>query len=138
VQLAHKCELAGRAAARLRPGKGYRRAVTAVPAESADPGRPPFADATPAQIRDVLAPEDAEVFARQWREVMRRATDRLDLSEVHEVLESWRRVAWLTSIRGRQEFRRTMTEAEERLRTGERGPGAVPWHQLKVELGLPE
>jgi hypothetical protein len=27
---------------------------------------------------------------------------------------------------------------DERLRTGERHPGAVPWDQLKVELGLPE
>jgi Family of unknown function (DUF6247) len=112
--------------------------VTAVSAGSPQPGRPPFIDATPAQIRDALTPEDVTEFDRQWREVMNQATDRLDLSEVHEVLESWRRIAWLTVVRGPQGYRRTMAAAKQRLRTGERGAGSVPWHQLKTELGLPE
>ncbi len=112
--------------------------MTAASAGSSQPGRPPFADAIPAQIRDALASEDAAEFDRQWREVMNRATDRLDLSEVHEVLESWRRIAWLTAVRGPKGYRRTLGSAEQRLRTGERGTGSVPWHQLKVELGLSE
>lgn len=95
-------------------------------------------DATPTQIRDALTPEDVTEFDRQWRAVMNQATDRLDSSDVHQVLESWRRIAWLTLVRGRQGYRRTMALAEQRLRTGERGVGSVPWHQLKTELGLSE
>jgi hypothetical protein len=112
--------------------------VTAASAGLSEPGREPFWDATPAQIRDALISEDAAEFDRQWREVMQRATDRLDLSEVHEILDSWRRIAWLASVRGPQGYRRTMASAEQRLSTGERGAGSVPWHQLKVELGLAE
>jgi hypothetical protein len=113
-------------------------AAFAASAGSSQPGRPPFIDATPAQIRDVLAPEDAAEFDRQWRDVMEAATDRLDLSEVHEVLESWRRIAWLTAVRGPLGYRRTMAAAEQRLHTGERGAGSLRWHQLTTELGLSE
>ncbi len=112
--------------------------MTAASAGSPQPGRPPFVDATPTQIRDALTPEDVAEFDRQWREVMNQATDRLDLSEVHEVLESWRRIAWLTVVRGPQGYRRTMASAEQRLHTGQRGAGSVPWHQLKTGLGLSE
>jgi hypothetical protein len=62
--------------------------------------RPPFADASPAEVRTALIPEEAAEFDRQWRDVMARATQQLDLSEVLETLESWRRVAWLTITNG--------------------------------------
>jgi Family of unknown function (DUF6247) len=117
---------------------GIVSGVTAASAGSPQPGRPSFVDATPAQIRDALTPEDVAEFDRQWREVMNQATDRLNLSEVHEVLESWRRIAWLTVVRDPQGSQRTMAAAEQRLHTGERGAGSVPWHQLKTELGLSE
>ena len=106
--------------------------------DPAGPGRVPFADASPAQIREALTAEDAAVFDRQWRALMVRATERLDLTEVHEALESWRQVAWVTSAHGPEAYRRTLASAHERLRTGERTPGALPWAQMKAELGLPE
>lgn len=53
-------------------------------------------------------------------------------------LESWRRIAWLTSANGPAGYRRTLAKAEHLQRTGELPAGAVPWRQLKVELGLPE
>lgn len=115
----------------------YYLRVTAASAGSPQPGRPPFVDATPAQIRDALTPEDVTEFDRQWRKVMNQAMDRLDLSEVHKVLEAWRRVAWLTVASGPHEYRQTMASAAQRLRTGERGAGSVPWHQLRAKLGLP-
>lgn len=68
---------------------------------------------------------------------MDRARDRLDLTEVHEVLESWRRIAWLIADMGIDGYRAMMASAEQRLQTGERAPGSVPWNQLKAELGLP-
>jgi cell wall assembly regulator SMI1 len=103
-----------------------------------EPGRMPFADASPAEVRAALTAEDAAVFDRQWRALMARATERLDLTEVDEALESWRQVAWVTSAHGADVYRRTLASAEERLQSGERAPGALPWAQLKAELGLPE
>lgn len=102
------------------------------------PGRMPFADASPARVREALTAEDRTVFDRQWRALMARATERLDLSEVHEALETWRQVAWVTSAHGTEAYQRTLASAKERLQSGERAPGAMPWAQLKAELGLPE
>jgi hypothetical protein len=85
-----------------------------------------------------LTNEDAVVSDRQWRELMQRATERLDLGEVHAALESWREVAWVTSAHGVDVYRRALASAEERSRTGERAVGTVSWSQLKVELGLVE
>lgn len=111
--------------------------VTAAAAGPAEPGRSPFADASPARIREALTLEDAAAFDRQWRRLMQHAIERLDLTEVQEALEAWRHVAWVTSAHGPEVYRQALASAETRLRTGERAPGAVPWHQLKVELGLP-
>jgi hypothetical protein len=112
--------------------------VTAAAAEPSGPGRSPFADASPARIRAALTPEDAAAFDRQWRALMASATEQLDLSELQEALEAWRQVAWVTSAHGAEIYRRTLASAEARLRTGERAAGAVPWAQLKAELGPAE
>ena len=81
-----------------------------------------------------MIPEDVVAFDRQWRAVMAAATESLDLSEVHRTLESWRRVAWLTSVRGDDGYRRLLADAERRSRTGERAPGAVSWEDLRAQL----
>jgi hypothetical protein len=112
--------------------------VTSAAAHPSEPDRLPFADASPALIREALTPEDAAEFDRHWRQLMQRATERLDLAEVHEALDAWRRVAWVTSAHGAATYRRTLASAEERLRTGERANGAVAWPQLRAELGLSE
>ena len=104
----------------------------------ASTGRPPFADASPAQLRAALISEDAAEFDRQWREVTTRATENFDLAEVLATLESWRRIAWLTSANGPEGYRRILAKAEHLQRTGELPAETVPWRQLKVELGLPE
>jgi hypothetical protein len=112
--------------------------MTAAAAQVPEPGqaRPPFADATPAQVRAALVPEDVEAFDTQWREAMASATESLDLSVVYRTLESWRRVAWLTTARGHDGYRRLLADAERRTRTGERAPGAVSWDELRVQLGV--
>jgi hypothetical protein len=69
---------------------------------------------------------------------MARATRELDLTEVHRTLSTWRRVAWVTTATGPESYRAVLASAEQRLRTGERHPQAMPWSQLKAELGLPE
>jgi len=102
--------------------------------ESAGAGRPPFADASPAQLRAALTPEDVVEFDRQWRAAMATATETLDLTGVHQALETWRWVAWLTTKHGPEGYRRLPATAEQRVRTGERVPGAAPWRQLHAEL----
>lgn len=99
---------------------------------------PPFGDASPARVRDALTPDDAAEFDRQWQDVMARATRQLDLTEVLETLDSWRRIAWVTAATGAEQYQAVLWSAEDRIRSGERHPRAVPWNQLKAELGLPE
>lgn len=111
--------------------------MTAAAAGAAAPDGRPFANATPAQIRAALTEEDAASFDEHWRTLMQRATDQLDLTELHQALDNWRLTAWATSATGPEQYRRTLRAAEQRLHTGERAPGAVPWAQLAAELGLP-
>ena len=94
-----------------------------------------FADASPAEVRAALVPEEAAEFDRQWREVMARATDTLDLSEVLETLESWRRVARLTAAAGAAAHRGMYRRAAARL-TGEDVPADEPLPRTKARLSL--
>jgi hypothetical protein len=103
-----------------------------------EPDRVPFADASPAQVREALTAEDRAAFDQQWRVLMARATERLDLTEVQEALQGWRQVAWVTSAHGPEVYRQTLASAQRRLQSAEREPGALSWAQLKAELGLAE
>jgi hypothetical protein len=80
-------------------------------------GRTTFADASPAQVRAALIPEDAIAFESQWRAAMVTATETMDLTVVHRVLEAWRRIAWLTTSNGPDAYRRMLAHAEVTLRT---------------------
>ncbi|MCU1653982.1 MAG: hypothetical protein JWQ60_5131 [Pseudonocardia sp.] len=105
--------------------------AAAVPSEPTS-GGPPFADASPRQVRAALVPEDVVEFDRQWREAMATATESLDLSGVHRALESWRRIAWLTSVHGHDGYRQLLARAEERGRAGARELGGVSLDRVKA------
>ena len=94
-----------------------------------------FADASPAEVRAALIPEEAAEFDRQWREVMGRAIETLDLSEVLDTLESWRRVARLTVSAGADAHRAMYRRAAARL-TGLDIPAEEPLPRTKARLGL--
>lgn len=81
----------------IRPRR-WSQSVSASAAVGPQPGpkRPPFADSSSAEVRRA-DPEEAAEFDRQWCEVMAKATQTLDLTGV---LESWRRIAWLTAANG--------------------------------------
>jgi hypothetical protein len=106
-----------------------RRYVDDVTAAAAFPGperrRPPFADASPAEVRAALIPEEAAEFDEQWREALDHAAKTLDLSEVFETLDHWRRIAWTTTSHGPEAHRRMLARAEYTLRTGELPPGTA-------------
>jgi hypothetical protein len=86
-------------------------------------------------VRAALIPEEAIEFDHQWREVMATATETLDLTDVHAVLESWRRIAWMTSTNGPDAHRRMYRRAAARL-TGQDIPAEEPLVQTKARLGL--
>jgi len=96
---------------------------------------PSFFDASPAEIRAALIPEEVAEFDQQWREVMAAATETLDLSEVVATLESWRRVARLTVVTGPEAHRAMYRRAATRLAV-EDIPADEPLSQTKARLGL--
>lgn len=110
----------------------YRHDVTAAPDPAPETSDRPFAAASPAQVRAALTPEDAVRFDRQWRTAMAAATETLDLTGVAEVLDSWRRIAWLTAARGHEGYRRILARAGETLRTREEPPGAVSLEEIRL------
>jgi Family of unknown function (DUF6247) len=66
---------------------------------------------------------------------MARVTETLDLVEVFAVLESWRRIAWMTSTHGPDEHRRMYRRAAARL-TGHDIAPDEDLAQTKARLGL--
>jgi hypothetical protein len=115
---------------------GYGVRVTAAAASRPEPGldRSPFADGSPAQVRAALISEDVAKFDHQWQRVMATATQTLDLTGVHRTLESWRRVAWLTTANGAEKYRQILARAEHTLRTGELPPDSVPLDEIKAMI----
>jgi hypothetical protein len=111
---------------------GVPMTAAAAPRPEPGSGSPPFADASPSQVREALGPEDAAEFDRQWRAVMVKATETLDLTNVHRTLTAWRRIAWLTAVRGPDAYHRVLATAEERTRTGAADPDGVSLDQVKA------
>jgi hypothetical protein len=89
----------------------------------------------PRSIRDLLLPEEAGGFDREFRAAMTRATETLDLTGVLQVLERWRRVA--ASSQDVQAHRRMLENA---ARLGHRDTaGEVSteaWPVTRDRLGL--
>lgn len=96
---------------------------------------PSFADATPAQVRAALIPEEAAEFEQRWREAMAEAAKSLDLAGVFDLLDEWRLIARHTAARGADEHRALYRRAAEKL-TGAELPPDMPLHEVKALLGL--
>jgi hypothetical protein len=96
---------------------------------------PSFSDATLAEVRAALIPEEAAEFDQQWRAVMARATETLDLSEVQAMLESGRRVGRLTAVTVPKALRAMYSRAAVRL-AGEHIPADEPLPRIKARLSL--
>jgi hypothetical protein len=74
-----------------------------------------FSDASPARVSAALTPEAAGEFDRQWRGVMARATESLDLAEGLKVLDGWRQVAQLTHQLGHGGYRDFEARTRDRV-----------------------
>lgn len=98
--------------------------------------RPPYADASPAQIRAALVPQEATQFDEQYAAALDDARRSYSLGELEDVLASWRRVAAMTTAHGSEAHRRMLAQAEQTLDTGKAPAGSVPWRQVQAKLGL--
>ena len=86
--------------------------------------------ATPREIRAALLPEEVGQFDTAWRNSLARATEALDLSEVHAVLDCWRRIARMT-LTDPEAHRRMLAKAERRL-AGELPEPAVSEAEIRA------
>jgi hypothetical protein len=64
-----------------------------------------------------LTPEAAGEFDRQWRAVMARTTESLDLTELFQVLAGWRQVARVTAQLGHDGYRDFEARTRDRIAT---------------------
>ncbi|MBM7790577.1 DUF6247 family protein [Tenggerimyces flavus] len=87
---------------------------------------------TPAEVRAELLPEDRPAFDAEWSHALDVARERLDLTELDDVLERWRRLAWL--VNGDPDgFRDRMARAEAIQAAAAAGE---PWESVKSRFGL--
>jgi hypothetical protein len=99
------------------------------------PKGPPFANASAAEVRAALIPEEAVQFDREWSKAMTEAAGRLDHASPRATLESWRRIAWMTVAHGPEAHRQMYRRAAAKL-TGTEIPVDEPLLQTKARLGL--
>lgn len=93
----------------------------------------PFADATPAEIRAVLLPEELPGFEGQYREALRVAAETYSLDKLDAVLRTWRRIAWMTGS-DPETHCRMLARVEYTQRTGERPPGMASAEEIRALL----
>ena len=99
-----------------------------------DPRRAAFLDAPPGDVRAALTPEDAVAFDAEWRSALSRAMDSLDLTEINELLVSWRRTAHLTTALGHAGYRQLLARADRIAATGQPEPGTAPVQDVMTEM----
>lgn len=101
--------------------------------EPAPAGDPLLPGASPAAIREALLPEDTPAFDDAYRSALVAARDSLDLSDLFDRLEHWRRMALLQ--RDPQRFASVVRRAAETI-TGEPVPDGEPLAVTRQRAGL--
>ncbi|MGH3906146.1 MAG: DUF6247 family protein [Pseudonocardiaceae bacterium] len=94
----------------------------------------PFADASPAELREAILPEDQHSFDEQYRAALETAARTLRLDELESFLAHWRRIARSVSWKGPDAWRALLAGAERRQAGGEPPPGMVPQEEMEERL----
>jgi hypothetical protein len=94
----------------------------------------PFADASPAEIRDAILPEDVPSFDEQYRRALQLAAETYRLDELEKTLRSWRLNAWQVTAEGPDAWRALLAMAERVLATGELPPHSVSNDRIRELL----
>lgn len=125
-----------RGVAERLPGEGRAivASVTAHASDASQPGAHPLAPgASPHAIRSALLESDRGQFDAAYAAALETARERLELTELFDVLEQWRRVAALQS--DRENFRAVARRTAE-LVTGEPVPADEPLEITRAKAGL--
>lgn len=96
-------------------------------------GDPLLPGAAPVAIRNALLPEDRAAFETAYRQALAGAREDLDLTELFQTLEHWRRLALLQ--RDPTRFAAIARRAAERL-TGDPVPDDEPLAQTRRRAGI--
>lgn len=103
------------------------------PAPNESPAHPLGPGASPRAIREALLPEDQDRFDVAYDSALSTARARLDLTELFDTLEQWRRLAALQADAA--DFRRVVRRADELL-NGQRAPADEPLSATRRRIGL--
>jgi hypothetical protein len=90
----------------------------------------PYADASPAELREAILPEDIESFDEQFQAALDAAAQTRRLDKLEAFLEQWRRIARSANHRGHNHWRQVLARADHTLRTGDVPPGAASEEQM--------
>ncbi len=95
----------------------------------------PFAQASPAELREVIVPEDRELFDEQYRQALDAAAETLTLDGAREVPRALAAYRLVADRHGPREVAGgAPARAEETLRTGESPPGTVSADEMRQRL----
>ncbi|MGH3931973.1 MAG: DUF6247 family protein [Pseudonocardiaceae bacterium] len=83
----------------------------------------PFADASPAELREAILPEDVERFDASLQRATDAVVETLSLDPVWEFLEHWRRIARVVNHNGHDHWRGVMARADYINQHGHPPPG---------------
>lgn len=78
----------------------------------------PFADASLAELREAILPEEQGDFDASLREALDAVAETLSLNPLEECLTHWRRLAWAQNADGHDAWRRVLARADYTLATG--------------------
>lgn len=84
--------------------------------------RVPYGDATPAQLREAIAPERQADFDTSFQRALTATARTLSPRPLEEFLAHWRRLAWAQNHDGHDAWRLAMARADYTLATGGQRP----------------
>lgn len=85
----------------------------------------PYADASPAELREAILPESREAFDTQYRAALDAAATTLRLDGLKDFLEGWRRTAWVQTSLSPERYQAMLAKADYINHTGTLPPGTV-------------
>ena len=94
----------------------------------------PFSDASPAEVREVLLPEERPQFEEQYRQALRVAAETYSFDALHQTMQDWRRIAWMTHS-DPEAHRLMLARADYTLATRKRAPAAASAREVRELLG---
>jgi len=89
----------------------------------------PYSDASPAELREAILPEDVDQFDDSFRHALDTVAATLRLDALEAFLEHWRRIARSVNHRGHDHWRGVLAKAQ-RILAGERPETTVSMEEM--------